>query len=144
MYELGKFNQSVADQTINILRKRAAVADMIVDDIDASFDPKRDIDVDPILWEIRRERRVEFMGEGRRLDDLRRWAKGHYVDKQPVGVYVTDALKDKVKVTGGTSDNSGYVYYFAQPVGWQEYYYLYPLPLKQIALNKNLKQNPGW
>lgn len=144
MYEQGKFNQSVADQTINVLRKRAAVADMIVKDIDESFDPNRDLDVDPILWEIRRERRVEFMGEGRRLDDLRRWAKGHYVDKQPVGAYVNDALKNKVKVTGGTNDNSGYVYYFAQPVGWQEHYYLYPLPLKQIALNKNLKQNPGW
>lgn len=38
-------------------------------------DTARDADVDPILWEIRRERRVELMLEGRRGDDLRRWAK---------------------------------------------------------------------
>lgn len=143
MYELGKFTQSVADKTINVLRKRAHVADMNVSAINAGFDNRRDSDVNPVLWEIRRERRVEFMGEGRRLDDLRRWAKGTYVDKQPVGVYVVDAVTNKVKVKGG-SGNDGYVYYFGQPTGWQSHYYLYPLPLKQIALNENLKQNPGW
>ena len=144
MYELGRFDQSVADQTINKLRHRAAVADMRVADIGDGFDPKRDPDVAPVLWEIRRERRVEFMGEGRRLDDLRRWHKGNYVDRQPVGAYVSNATANKVKVTGGESDNEGYACYFAQPTGWQEHYYLYPLPLKQLALNPNLTQNTGW
>ena len=50
MFELGRFDQSVADQTINKLRKRAHVADMRVADITADFDPKRDADVDPVLW----------------------------------------------------------------------------------------------
>ena len=144
MFELGKFDQSVADKTINILRKRAGVAAMKLTEITPTFDSHRDASVDPVLWEIRRERRVEFMGEGRRLDDLRRWAKGSYVDKQPLGVYVADAAANKVKVTGGHSDNEGYAFYFNQPTGWQQHYYLYPLPLKQLALNKNLKQNPGW
>lgn len=144
MFELGRFDQRVADQTINVLRKRANVASMTVSEIDASFDSKRDATVAPLLWEIRRERRVELMGEGFRLDDLRRWKKGEYVNKQPIGVYVTDAKANKVKVTGGVNENEGYVYYFGQPTGWKEYYYLYPLPLKQIALNKNLKQNPEW
>ena len=144
MFELGKFDQSVADKTINILRKRAGVAAMKLTEITPAFDSHRDASVDPVLWEIRRERRVEFMGEGRRLDDLRRWAKGSYVDKQPLGVYVADATANKVKVTGGHSDNEGYAFYFNQPTGWQQHYYLYPLPLKQLALNKNLKQNPGW
>ena len=144
MFELGKFDQSVADKTINILRKRAGVAAMKLTEITPAFDSHRDASVDPVLWEIRRERRVEFMGEGRRLDDLRRWAKGSYVDKQPLGVYVADAAANKVKVTGGHSDNEGYAFYFNQPTGWQQHYYLYPLPLKQLALNKNLKQNPGW
>ena len=48
-----------------------------------------------------------------------------------------------MKVKGGNG-NEGYVYYFGQPTGWQSHYYLYPLPLKQIALNDKLKQNPGW
>ncbi len=78
---------------------------MKLTEITPAFDSHRDASVDPVLWEIRRERRVEFMGEGRRLDDLRRWAKGSYVDKQPLGVYVADAAANKVKVTGGHSDN---------------------------------------
>ena len=34
-----------------------------------------DYEVSPILWEIRRERRVELVYEGIRFDDLRRWGK---------------------------------------------------------------------
>lgn len=48
---------------------------MVLTDITTDFDPDRDQDVNPLLWEIRRERRVELMGEGTRLDDLRRWKK---------------------------------------------------------------------
>ncbi|MDR0995869.1 MAG: RagB/SusD family nutrient uptake outer membrane protein [Tannerella sp.] len=43
-------------------------------------DPARDPSVDPILWEIRRERRVELIEEGRRGEDLRRWAKYEYLN----------------------------------------------------------------
>ena len=54
MYELGQFDQSIADETINKLRKRAHVADMVLTDITTDFDPDRDQDVNPLLWEIRR------------------------------------------------------------------------------------------
>ena len=63
MYELGKFTQSIADQTINKLRPRAGVAKMNIAEITTSFDPNRDHNVPPILWEIRRERMVELMGD---------------------------------------------------------------------------------
>ena len=144
MYELGQFDQSIADETINKLRKRAHVADMVLTDITTDFDPDRDQDVNPLLWEIRRERRVELMGEGTRLDDLRRWKKGHYVNKQPTGVYLKDASEFNVKVMNGPSNNEGYVYYFEKPIGWLEHYYLNPIPLNQLALNPALEQNPGW
>lgn len=104
----------------------------------------RDQDVNPLLWEIRRERRVELMGEGTRLDDLRRWKKGHYVDKQPTGVYLKNASEFNVEVMNGPSNNEGYVYYFEKPLGWLEHYYLNPIPLNQLALNPALEQNPGW
>ena len=104
----------------------------------------RDQDVNPLLWEIRRERRVELMGEGTRLDDLRRWKKGHYVDKQPTGVYLKNASEFNVKVMNGPSNNEGYVYYFEKPLGWLEHYYLNPIPLNQLALNPALEQNSGW
>lgn len=74
-WELTEFNQDIADLTINKLRDRVHVAHMEVAQINEAFDPARDADIDPVLWEIRRERRVELMGEGFRFDDLRRWKK---------------------------------------------------------------------
>ena len=144
MCELNKFDQAAADKSINKLRARANVAKMVVNDINDAFDPKRDPSVPALLWEVRRERRVELMGEGFRLDDLRRWKKGDYVNKQPLGAYVTGASAKNLKVTGGAGADEGYVYFFDTPLGWQEHYYLYPLPLKQLALNTNLEQNPVW
>lgn len=144
MCELGNLDQSAADRSINKLRSRAGIAKMIVDDIDDNFDAARDPSVPALLWEVRRERRVELMGEGFRLDDLRRWKKGEYVNKQALGVYVTEASAKKLKVTGGIGADDGYVYFYDAPLGWQEHYYLYPLPLKQLALNANLEQNPVW
>lgn len=54
------------------------------------------------------------------------------------------ASAKNLKVTGGAGADEGYVYFFDTPLGWQEHYYLYPLPLKQLALNTNLEQNPVW
>ncbi|WP_294556636.1 RagB/SusD family nutrient uptake outer membrane protein [uncultured Bacteroides sp.] len=144
MCELGKLDQPAADRSINKLRSRAGVAKMIVDDISDDFDTDRDPSVPALLWEVRRERRVELMGEGFRLDDLRRWKKGEYVNKQALGAYVTEASAKKLKVTGGIGADDGYVYFYDAPLGWQEHYYLYPLPLKQLALNTKLEQNPVW
>lgn len=45
-------------------------------------DPARDADVNPVLWEIRRERRIELIMEGRRGEDLRRWAKFEYLNSE--------------------------------------------------------------
>ena len=142
--ELNRFDQVAADMTINKLRERAHVAAMQVTEIEAGFDTNRDPSVAPLLWEVRRERRVEFMGEGLRMKDLRRWKKGEYVNKQPRGVYLKNASQFKVKVIDGPSDNEGYVYFFDKPLGWLDKYYLLPLPLNQLALNKKLKQQPAW
>ena len=43
-------------------------------------DPNRDGDVPRLLWEIRRERRMEFAFEPGRIIDLRRWHKLNYMD----------------------------------------------------------------
>ena len=89
--ELGTFTQADADKSINVLRDRPLddhatakgikkTAHMTVADINAAFDPERDQDVDPIIWEIRRERRMELSFEYSRLVDIRRWKKLHYMD----------------------------------------------------------------
>jgi hypothetical protein len=85
------FNQSVLDITINLLRDRVgmphleelngqpAVNGLVYDD------PKRSLwepanDVSAMLWEIRRERRVELCYEnGLRSADLKRWKKLDYL-----------------------------------------------------------------
>lgn len=142
-YELGNFDQAVADLTINRLRKRIKMPDMIVADIDASFDLNRDSEVEPLLWEIRRERRVELMGEGFRFNDLRRWKKGNYLNKQQLGMWADNSkYGNKLTISGGGAE--GYVEYNTTPLGWLEYYYLYPLPKDQMVLNKSLVQNPDW
>jgi hypothetical protein len=43
-------------------------------------DPDRDADVSPLIWEIRRERRMEFVFEHTRLMDIKRWKKINYMD----------------------------------------------------------------
>lgn len=168
MWESGRFNQSIADKTINMLRDRAGVSRMNVNVIDESFDPGRGkyypkgietgILVDPLLWEIRRERIIELMGEGFGFYDVRRWRMAPwFVNMQQKGMWIAKSeLSTQTLLNGltGASDGTngkmteGYIYLFDDPVktgkGWLEKYYLYQVPLEQIALNPNLTQNPGW
>ena len=157
MFELGRFDQSVAEITINKLRARAGGVDkMIVTNIDANFDTYRDSDVAPVLWEIRRERCVELMGSGFRFQDLKRWGKGEYLNALPVGVKLEDDLASYTAEEAATlseklyngADNIRYkncITYMVKPIGWESKYYLFPIPQKQTTLNPALlPNNPGW
>lgn len=150
MYELGRFEQTVADATINKLRPRAGVAPMQVSEITDAFDPNRDPDVPALLWEIRRERSVELIAENFAFDDLRRWKKGNYLDKQMTGCWVKNSeYMNKLQIQGyesveASANKEGYVIYRQQPKGFLEHYYLYPIPIKDLVLNEQLEQNPGY
>ncbi len=170
MWELGRFDQPVADLTINKLRDRAEMGRMEVSAIDASFDPDRDPSVDPVLWEIRRERLIELMGESFSFEDVRRWKKADwFVNKQHYGMYLDDAAASFGKAkpnTGGTGilnpttrleasaadlaamGGAGHLYYYLDPLkagkGWLEKYYLTPLPSDELLLNENLEQQELW
>ncbi|MFV0591839.1 MAG: RagB/SusD family nutrient uptake outer membrane protein [Draconibacterium sp.] len=168
-WELGTFDQAAADASINKLRARAGVADMQVAAIGASFDPDRDQTVEPVLWEIRRERIVELLGEGAGFDDIRRWKRAPwYINRNVEGVYLRYGdYRDKT--TGDvyskvynvalvdenfndvpkTEEGEGYVKRFVDQStigkGWLDKYYLLPLPLEETALNPNLlPDNSGW
>ena len=153
-FEQGQFTQNIADQTINKLRKRAGVANMTVSEINAGFDLKRDPAVDPVLWEIRRERMIELMGEGFGFDDVRRWKKADwFINKQPYGQWTTKTVFSNSlwNATSGLADNAlteGYIFLYNNPVtsgkGWLDKYYLYQIPSNEIVINPKLKQNPGW
>lgn len=73
--ELGTLTQGDLDKSINLLRDRVGMPHMTIGNI--PDDPERAEkfpDISPLLYEIRRERRVELALEGFRKDDLRRWA----------------------------------------------------------------------
>lgn len=169
-FELGEFSQTIADNTINKLRERADIAKMVVAEIDANFDPNRGkyypkgdnngLLVDPVLWEIRRERIIELMGEGFGFYDVRRWRMAPWFLNRPAtGLWATKQFAQANSMTlfnptTGYSDGTngsmteGYLYLFNDPAkegkGWLDKYYLYQVPTTEILLNPELEQNPGW
>ena len=91
--ELGNVTQDDIDKSINKLRARPLDATAIAKglkntepmklaDINDSFDPERDADVNAVIWEIRRERRLEMVFEHSRILDLRRWHKLDNMDNK--------------------------------------------------------------
>ncbi|WP_242202120.1 RagB/SusD family nutrient uptake outer membrane protein [Aestuariivivens insulae] len=143
-FELGQFTQADADATINKLRARGGVAPMDVAAITSDWDPNRDPSVDPVLWEIRRERAIELMGDGFRREDLRRWKKMEYATEVKLGRWVNQ-LDYNVTLPIQNGAASGYVQLIpATPPAFPEHYYLFPLPSDELLINPNLEQNPGW
>ncbi|HTE29796.1 MAG TPA: RagB/SusD family nutrient uptake outer membrane protein, partial [Chryseolinea sp.] len=85
----GAVIQADLDASINAIRSRpldaAATTKGVVKTApmqlaSISDDPDRDPTVSPLLWEIRRERRMEFVFEHTRLLDVKRWKKIEYMD----------------------------------------------------------------
>lgn len=81
------------DKSINAIRKRplddeanAKGVKMTASLVLGQFpsDPNKDADVSELMWEIRRERRMEFVYEHTRLNDLRRWKKLNYMNFSPL------------------------------------------------------------
>ncbi|MDH5414550.1 MAG: RagB/SusD family nutrient uptake outer membrane protein [Flavobacteriaceae bacterium] len=143
-FEMGQFDQSIADNTINKLRARGGVAPLNIGDITADWDPTRDPSVDAVLWEIRRERAIEMMGEGFRTDDLRRWKKMDYATQVKLGRWVKQS-DYAINLPIENDAPEGYIQLVpVAPPAFPEHYYLYPLPSDELALNTNLEQNPGW
>ena len=164
--ELGTLTQADLDKSINKLRKRPgillpdlqvlgnmpAVNNVVYDD------PSRDQTVSSLLWEIRRERRIELMMEGFRNDDLRRWKKLQYTDTKlntdiNKGAWIKKSdYPGTLVVTIENNATEGYIVPAPKPetsrVFDNQRVYLNPLPLDQIKLysdrNVQLTQNPGW
>ena len=162
------FEDKDLNQSINILRARPGIglpalqvegnqpkANGIVYN-----DPDRDPSVSPIIWEIRRERRVELIFEGFRFDDLRRWKKLEYTDTQANpdinrGAWIKKADYSNLNASVYIENNQpeGYIVPAWKPEVQRRFsdprIYLYPLPQDQIIMYREqggteLKQNPGW
>lgn len=147
--ELGECMQANLDLSVNLLRKRAGMPDMKIDQL--VKDPMSDFPSLPVLIdEIRRERRVEFALENMRYDDLMRWKAGKLLEKTVRGMkfvqsqYLSVVIGKHIDV-----DSEGFIlpYWNILPNGRkfdESKHYYFPLPTEELVINKNLNQNPNW
>ncbi|SMC67536.1 RagB/SusD family nutrient uptake outer membrane protein [Pedobacter africanus] len=155
-YELGEANQSVIDQTINKLRSRVGMPGLTVgaeptdtrlDDIYRNYAGGV---INPLLREIRRERRVEMAFENTRWDDLMRWKTGRFIDIPVEGIKFVQSQFPAVVVNRDIYLSAeGYIlpYFKTLPNGRkfnESKAYLFPIPVADILLNNKLVQNPNW
>ncbi len=149
--ELGTLTQTDVDNSINLLRARAGMPDLVIANI--STDPNWLYPgLSPVINEIRREWHVEFAAEGYRMDNLKRWAamKDVIVGKRTLGaIFKQSDFPNMVIGTDVKVDANGYIdpHVNEVPNGMQfnlERDYLLPIPQSQLVLNPKLTQNPGW
>ncbi len=172
--------QNDLDISINALRKRAgfAVATRLPDmkilgglpAVGSSVydDAGRDQSVSSFIWEVRRERRVELIYEGFRLDDLKRWRKINYANTElyptkNLGAWITKSTVTKALIladingnvisAGNVSTGSGYLKVSqslrnATNGNVLDRAYLECVPIYEIDFYKKsgvtLTQNSGW
>ena len=168
------FEQADLDKSINLIRARADVnlpALQIVGNQPAikgiTFDDPKRLQIeqnadggitDALLWEIRRERRVELCLEGFRLNDLKRWCKldylwngcnpdiryGSYIRLSDYPNKAAEVVLEDATATEG--------YILRNTLGQRnrpiKRNYINPIPSGQITLYKTkgytLSQNPDW
>jgi len=165
-YELGELSQSDLDATINLIRRRNG---MSIPDLQmlgnqpgvngtAYDDPKRDPDVPAMLWEIRRERRVEMCFEGLRYSDLKRWKKLDYMCNETnpdirYGAYIRysdypKANRTEVYIDGGAEEGFILCNRGTARKAPEAKNYVKPIPKDQIQLYEDngykLTQTKEW
>lgn len=87
--ELGTITQGDLDLTINKIRDRVNLPHLSISaPVDAFLDNMYKNTSDPMVLEVRRERRVELAFEGFRTDDLKRWKEGQLFRTQYEGIFI--------------------------------------------------------
>lgn len=89
------------------------------------------------LADIQLEKQCELCGEGVRFQDIQRWGLGSQLLSKMGEKIPTRSAAGIAWDTKANNDPSKYGY----KTGKHE---LLPMPFKEIQMNKNLKQNPGW
>ena len=161
-----------ADKIINALQPLRDRAGMPAVDFDREYNQDPDYPfngLDKYIQAVRRERRIEKACEGRRLEDILRWAAA---DELIVGKWAKGALfvgsnleeyegysalkydqaaDNNFYLTGKPGDALRYIIPVNPnnyPNGWQfklDRNYLLPIQQRMITLTENLwEQNPGW
>lgn len=134
-----------AVSAVNMLRKRAGMPNLSAS---PKADPANNMGVSNLIWEVRRERRVELMFDNNdRYWSLIRWhqldkldqtkypnlRKGAWIGQEFTNAKLTLDANGYVDASNGTK---GRVY--------DKKHYLAPIPSGEITLNEKIGQNPGW
>ncbi|MCD2425214.1 RagB/SusD family nutrient uptake outer membrane protein [Niabella pedocola] len=155
-FELGECDQTVIDQTINTLRDRVGMPHLDVSmipadaELDQAYSTYCGYVPQPLLREIRRERRVELAFEGFRWDDLMRWKAGRFLEIPVLGMkFVQTEFPKLVPGKDIYLNAAGYIepYQKTLPTPNRKFdarQYYFPIPIEDLVLNKSLTQNPGW
>ncbi len=153
--ELGTLTQADLDISINLLRDRVGMVHM--DMANLPVDPKYipQWHTDPLIIEIRRERRVEMYSEGLRYKDLMRWKWGKKLEIPDYGFrwdapnqaryFLTDPDARNTTLINGVPYIDAYKGTdYATPVFDESKHYLWPIPLNDLSQNPAIGQNPNW
>ena len=143
--ELGE--DAAATASVNKLRARAGMPNLKLQN-----DPANNMGVSDLIWEVRRERRVELMFDlNDRYWSLIRW---HQLDKldtqkypeQTQGAWIEAGWPIDLNSVKLTEGDHGYIECNTTGVHrkYEEKHYLAPIPSGQIELNQEIGQNPGW
>ena len=143
--ELGE--DAAATASVNKLRARAGMPNLKLQN-----DPANNMGVSDLIWEVRRERRVELMFDlNDRYWSLIRW---HQLDKldtqkypeQTQGAWIEAGWPIDLNSVKLTEGDHGYIECNTTGVHrkYEEKHYLAPIPSGQIELNPEIGQNPGW
>ena len=152
-YELtGSLTIAELDKSINLIRDRVGLPHLTTN---PDADPNAvnyGYTVAPLLYEIRRERRIELVGEGFRFNDIIRWKAGKLIEgvKTIRGMKLTDELRsqyaDPSSLNNIAVDDDYYIIVYpsiATTRKWNDKSYLYPLPTDEKD-RCHYEQNPGW
>jgi starch-binding outer membrane protein, SusD/RagB family len=157
--ELGEIDQSVLN-AINQVRARAYSVDVSET---SSYPAVTSTNQSELRKTVRIERRMEFAFEGLRYNDIIRWKLAEKVLNRPLyGLLDPEELKEKIVNPGlwffpdtppidedGVADfssmhNAGTVKLLVNRQFDASRQYLWPIPTKEILINENLTQNPGY
>jgi starch-binding outer membrane protein, SusD/RagB family len=158
--ELGEIDQTMLDASINMVRARAYKVGV---NETTKYPAVTTTDQNALRKILRVERRMEFAWEGKRYMDIIRWKLAEKVLNTPIyGMLDVASLREKVVIPGlwffpqitpidedGIADftpmyNAGLIKKIAQRNFDKTKQYLWPIPSKEIIINKNLTQNPGY
>ncbi len=95
-------------------------------------------DQNALRAKIKRERMIEFMGEGKRYFDLRRWMDAPVEENKRIyglNVFETAAHRDEFMRV---------IPVYNLSATFTDKMYFWPISFTDLKRNKNLVQNPGW